>query len=235
MKLMYERSLPIDLVVNAGWIISDVLIMRFTLMDMPFLYMVACTCYFHLRDKMANLTDLVDQMDERNFGLTIFQFLISYKDLMRDICEVNKLIKFLMTGINVNLVPYVSLYIVIAITQVETLPQLAMKLIMIGLASVYSIRGLILTTVLAQIDYQGKTLHQKISSALARGHIKHVHSKLWLMQIMEDLASSKNHLVMREYGSKVSQTDVFENIIKVAQFTMLLIEFTRKIYPSSIV
>ena len=167
-------------------------------------------------------------MDENNGVTNIFKILFTYAALMKQVKHVNQLIKFLMMGINLSLVPYVSSLFVIATAESESWAQIVMKFAAITPASVYSIRGLVLTAFLANIDFQTKVLHRSIASSIARGKVKHLYSKLLLRQIMEDLVCIRSHLMMREYTGKVTQMDVYENIIKVAQFTMLFTEFSRR-------
>ena len=226
-KLCFERALLIDIIANCFWMISNTLIMRFVVVDIPTLNVMAVTCYLKVREKYKVLNRIVQEADEEIDRRIIFKIIAQYYIVLETIKNANKLVKFLMFGVNLLLVPFISSLVIITLSNTETWVQTAMQLMLFAPASVYSIRGIILTSVLAKVDNESKTLYKAISSRIARGHIKSLSSKYLLKRIQEDLSCYRNHLLMREYAGSVTQMDVFEFVTGVMQFTMLFIEFTR--------
>ena len=226
-KLFFERALLIDIIINCFWMVANNLIMRFTVIDILLLYIMATTCYFKVMERYDILNQIVDEADERTDRQVIYKIMGQYLDLMKTIADANHLVKFLMFGVNLLIVPFISSLIVIALSNTETWVQLTMKCMLFPSAGVYSIRGVILTSVLAKVDVQSKKLYNKIASTLAREHVRSLPAKILLKRILEDLSCYRNHLLMREYGGNVTQMDVFEFVIGVMQFTMLLLDFTR--------
>lgn len=234
-KLFFERSLAIDVLVNVTWIMTTILLTRFTLMDMPLLYMIASSCYLQVQSKLQQLNSSVQQIDEHLDQSVVSPIVTQYKNLMKMVFDVNTLVKLLMFQNNLLVVPFISSLIVIAIAQTDNLVQVALKVSIFAPASVYTVRGIILTAILARVDFQSKILYRKIMSSIARGNIRRLQSKIRLQQIMDDLSSSRNHLLMREYTGKVTQMDVYENAVKVVQFTMLLLDFSRMLSSMSLI
>lgn len=234
-KLLYERCLLIDLLVNVLWMLDTCFLVRYTLMDMPFLYMTACTCYLRVKSKFQDFIFLVQRTKETPDHSPIGQIQHEYKQLIQTVSDVNQLIKLLMLQNNLLIVPFLSTIIVISISQTHNAVQLIIKWSIFVPASVYALRGIILTAVLANIDFKSKNLYKEIASSITRGHVKHINSKRRLQWMMEDLSCNRNQLLMREYTGKVTQMDVCESLIGVMQFTMLLIEFSRQFSSSSII
>ena len=227
-KLFYERALLIDIIFNCMWMVSNVFIIRFVVIHIPLLYVIATTCYLKVKEKYKVLNRIVQEADESADCQMSSKIIKQYHVVLETINDANKLVKFLMFGVNILIVPFISSLIIITISQTETHVQTAVKWLLFFPASVYSIRGVILTSVLATIDLESKTLYRENLSQIARGNIKHPQTKLVMLTIMEDLSSSKSHLLMKEYGGSVTQMDVFEFIIGVMQFTMLFIEFIKR-------
>ena len=114
-----------------------------------------------------------------------------------------------------------------AITYPENSLQVFIKYFHVIPGILFGIRGVIMTIVLARIDYRSKYLHQLIASRIARGNVTGFVTRRQLLFIMEDLSSDKNHLVMREYsGSPSTEMDVMMNVFSIAQFCMLLMDFS---------
>lgn len=233
-KMFYERSLLVDIMFNCIWIINNILFVRFTFIDLPLLYMIACDCYFQVKKLFCDFNRLVHEGSEENDRFIILKILSHYEHLMKVIPGVNQLIKLLMFQNNFFIIPYFSGFIVLTISQTENWVQMIMKCAIFAIASVFSVRGVILTAVLARIDCQNKILYKNIASIIAREKVRHCYSKIRLQQIMDDLSCNRNHLLMREYTGKVTQMDVCRNLIGVVQFTMLFLEFGKSISHSRI-
>ena len=117
-----------------------------------------------------------------------------------------------------------------AITYPENSLQIFIKYFYVIPGILFGVRGVIMTIVLARIDYQSRCLYKLIASRIARGNVTGFVTREQLMFIMDDLSSRKNHLVMREYsGSPSTQMDVMVNVLSIAQFCMLLMEFSVKL------
>ena len=52
---MTERPTQLDYVVNSAWIIIRIILMRFTVVEFPYFYIVSFSCYMHVKEKMDNL------------------------------------------------------------------------------------------------------------------------------------------------------------------------------------
>lgn len=195
-KLAYERSLTIDVAFNSAWVVANVFFVRFIVLDTPLLYMMSSASYVLVMKKFREFNSAIKKVDEDIEKLMNSQILSDYKKLQQ-FMDANQLVKLLSVQNNLLIVPFLSSLIVINLTKTENFPQLIMKFGISGPASVYSVRGVVLTAILARFDPQSKVLGQSISSRIARGKIKYVHSKIKLKQIIEDLASDKNNFLMR--------------------------------------
>ena len=102
-------------------------------------------------------------------------------------------------------------------------------------ASSRAFGGVVMAIVLAHIDHTSKTLYKLLASRIARGQITGFVSIQQLMLILDDLSCRKNHLVMREFsGSPSTQIDVMMNVLSIAQFVMLSMDFSFKfVFKSS--
>lgn len=232
-KLYLERCLLIDVLVNCFWIVTNVFFIRFAVNDMPFLYVIAGSCYFRVRKDCSSLNRTLKSVKVKPYFIS--DVLRQYKLLLRTICDANQLIKLLMLQNDLFIVPYFSLVMVLSIVDTQNWIQLFLKYGIIFPAWVYSIRGIIVTSFLANIDVYSKKLHKEIASAVCRGHIRSVGAKVKLHRIMEDLSCDRNHLVLKEYSGSVTQMDVYENVFRIGEFTMLLIEFSRKFQATSFI
>ena len=231
---LFERSLLVDLVVSCIWSINSIFFMRFTVNDVPLVYMIAYCCYFRVKEKMRHLTHSIQVAIETD-QTVIFRIFSEYKDLLETVCSVNQLVKVLMLQNSLFIIPYISSLIVITIAHPDNWVQLAIKIAIFVPASVYAIRGIVLTAVLARIDMQSKILYRTISSSIARGRIRHLNSRIRLQRIMDDLSCFRNHLLLREYTGQVTQMDVYDNIIRVIQFTILMLEFGKTFQSISVI
>ena len=209
--------------------------MRFTVLDTPLLYMMAYICYFRVKKKFQDFTSTVKEANEQVYLSSLSQILPKYASLLETVSDVNNLNKRLMMQNNLLIVPSFSVLIVIIISETENWVQLAMKVGIFIPASVYSVRGIVVTSFLANIDFQSKILYKTIFSKIARGQIRNFTTKFRMQQIIEDLSSAKSQLLMREYTGAVTQSDVLENVLRVCQFTMLMMVFSRKFSPDPVI
>lgn len=73
-KLFFERPLPINVAFNCVWTVNNILFIRFTVIDMPFLYMVTGSCYLRVRKGFHNLNSSVEKANEYINGQVVVPF-----------------------------------------------------------------------------------------------------------------------------------------------------------------
>ena len=216
-----EQPTYLDYVVNMAWIIIQILLLRFAMVEFPYFYIVGFSCYIHVKDKMDNLL--------RNFNEPILDIdLVSqYLKLIKLIKIVNPLMRLILFTNGLTVIPHFSIIFMIFVTHPENTLQFFCKYVHVLPGIFYSVRGMILTIVLAKIDYRSRCLYKQIASRIARGNVTGYITHKQLLVMMDDLSSNKNHLVMREYsGSPSTQMDVMMNVFAIAQFSMLLMDFS---------
>ena len=223
-KLLLERSTPLDYLVNAAWLVAEVVLLRITIVELPLHMVMACASYVNLNLQMNQLLLRFQQL---HLGVDA---LVKYIALVRSIARVHPFMKLVSFTNGVSVLPYISLYIVVAITETENYMQLLIKCTYLVTASVYSVRGLVMTAVLSVIDSKSRVLYKSIASRIARGFFSDTISHRQLITIMDDLASRRNHICIREFsGSPCDQIDLLSNLVSIAQFVMLLKEFTAQL------
>ena len=126
-------------------------------------------------------------------------------------------------------IPFVAIGILIFMTDTENDLQFFIKYVYVIPTIIFAFRGVAMTIVLAHIDHRLKTLYKLLASRMARGETTGFVSVKQLMLILDDLGCRRNHLVMREFsGSPSTQMDVLMNVLSIAQFVMLSMEFSLK-------
>ena len=152
-----------------------------------------------------------------------------YLKVIRLIKQVNPLMKLISFTNALTTIPFAGLGVVIIVTYPEDSLQSLIKYCYLMPVVVFSLRGVVLTIVLAHIDRKSKILYKLLASRIARGETTGFISVKQLMFIMDDLSGRKNHLVIREYSQSPStQIDVMMNVLSIAQFVMLLMQFGLK-------
>ena len=125
------------------------------------------------------------------------------------------------------IIPFVSLTIVIALTHAENYMQFIIKCVYFVPSFTYAIRGVLLTAILANIDSKSRILYKLIASRIACGNISGYVSRRFLMFILEDISSRRNHISLKGYlGSTKKRRDTMFYILAIGQFVMLLINFS---------
>ena len=223
-KLLLERSTPVDFVINAAWFIFEVTLLRLAVIELPVHLLMAYACFVQVNIRMDQL---LVSFKQQHLGVEV---LIKYIRLVKCIIDVHPFIKVVYFTNGTTVIPHISIVILIAITPAENNVQLTVKCCYFLASVLWSIRGVVMTSVVSKIDSDSRVLYKMVASRIARGQvIGHVsHSQLTL--IMEDLASNKSHICMREYsGSPSNQMDVLTNVVNIAQFVMLLREFSAQL------
>ena len=213
----------IDYAVNIAWTIIQRILMRFTIVEFPYFYIVSFSCYAYVKEKMDTLL--------RKFGepLLNIELVPQYRRMIRLIKNVNPLMKLLSFTNGLAVIPSFSIVFLMVITHPENYLQLFIKYVHVIPSIIYGVRGVVMTIVLARIDYRSKCIYKLIASRIARGETTGFISVKQLMFIMDDLSGRKNHLVIREYSQSPStQIDVMMNVLSIAQFVMLLMQFGLK-------
>lgn len=219
-KLSFERSSLEDYLVNIFWVFSNFFILRFTLIDLPLVYIMAYTCYSVLKNRLDRLLD-----DFRQPMLNMAT-IAKYKKLILSVADVNPLMKILSFTNGLFIIPFISLTIVLGMAETENVLQFIVKYVYFFPASFYSVRGMIMTSILGNIDSKSRILFNLISSRIARKNFNSYVSHRQLILIMDDLTCTRNHLTLREYsGSPSNRMDILVNVAAIAQFVMLLITF----------
>ena len=218
---LLEFSTPLDYVVQIAGIFIQTALTRFSPMEFLYFFMEAYACYLYVKEKM----DLL--LKKFNEPLLSIHLVPEYLRLMKLIKHVNPLMKIISLANGLTTIPFAASVIVTAITYPENDLQLIIKYSYVIPTVIFSVRGVVMTIVLAQIDRRSKILYKLLASRIARGQITGFISVKQLMLIMDDLAGRKNHLVMREHsGSPSTQMDVMMNVLTICQFVMLLMEFS---------
>ena len=216
-----EYSTPLDYFVNFTWTVIQIYMIRFALTDLIFIYIAALNCYMYLINKMDDLLNTFNQ------PFLNIDCVPQYITMMRLINNTNSLMRLISLVNGLTVIPFFSGVLIMAITYPENSLQVFIKYFHVIPGILFGIRGVIMTIVLARIDYRSKYLHQLIASRIARGNVTGFVTRRQLLFIMEDLSSDKNHLVMREYsGSPSTEMDVMMNVFSIAQFCMLLMDFS---------
>ena len=219
MKLT-ESSTPLDYLVNITWIIIQILLLRFTVVDFPYFYIISFNCYIYVKEKMDNLL--------RDFSEPFLDIDLvpKYRRMVKLVKDVNPLMQLISFTNGLTVIPFFSLIFMLAITYPENHLQLFIKYAHVIPGVIIAFRGVVMTIVLARIDYESKCLYKLIASRIARGNIIGFVTRKQLMFIMDDLSCRRNHLIMREFsGSPSTQMDVMTNVLSIFQFCMLLMEF----------
>ena len=220
---LVEWSNLLDYVVHIGWIFIQIGLLRFTPSEFPYFYIAAYSCYLYVKEQMDLL---LKQFRE---PLLDIQLVSEYLKLIKLVKQVNPLMKLISLTNSLTVIPYAGSVIVTIITYPQNDLQLVIKYSYLMTALLFSVRGVIMTIVLANIDCRSKMLYKLLASRIARGQITGFVSVRQLMLIMDDLASHKNHLVMKEYsGSPANQMDVMVNVLSIPQFVMLVMQFSLK-------
>ena len=220
-KLVSERSTPIDYVVNIAWFASEIVLFRVVVLEFPLMFMMAYACFIFVNEK---LNRIIEDFKKPQLDLNV---IVSYKRLVKWVADMNSLMNLISLLNNLSVMPSISLYIVVAITEAEDLDQIVLKCVYLSAAFIFVIRGIVMTIVVAKIDSSSRVLYKLLASRLARSESNGPISKLSLLSIMEDLSSSKNHLCVKEFsGSPSDQMNVLTNLFTIAQFVMLLRSFS---------
>ena len=220
-KLLLERSTPADYVANVAWFVIEVTLLRLTIVELPLYLLMAYGCYVQVNIRMDRLLAAFRQLHLTMDAVT------KYLRLVKLIIDVDPFMKLLSLINNISVIIFVSLIIIIAITPAENDVQLIIKSIYLLTGILYATRGILMTSVVSRIDSNSRVLYKLIATRIARGATIGSISHSQLMLIMDDLASNKNHICMREYsGSPSDQMDILINVVNIAQFVMLLREFS---------
>ena len=151
LKLAFERSLPLDIIFNSTVFVMDLGIIRLASSDVPLFYMMATCCYMRARKQFSEFNSSFASIDGEIHRTVFSRILSEYKSLLATISDVNSMVKFLMIEINLFIVPFFGSVIVIAVARTDNWVQQLMKVIILIPASLYAVRGIILTSILAQL------------------------------------------------------------------------------------
>lgn len=219
-KLTKERSTQLDYIFNITWVTSELILLRFTIIELPLLYIIASACYLKLTKQ---LDELLADFSKPFMSDPIMK----YKQLVNSILDVNPLMQVISFMNSLLVIPFVEIVIVLSMTETENRFQSIIKYLYLPPASVYALRGMVITTILAPIDSKSRLLYKSIASRIAHEQVTGCVSQRQLILIMEDLSCSRNHICMREFsGSPSNQIDIMMNIIAIGQFVMLLLDFS---------
>lgn len=227
-KLVFERSTICDYLFNVTWMLGETFLLRFTLLELPLLYIMAFSVFLYLKD---TLDQVLDNFKQHQLNVHTIR---EYNQVIKIILDVNPLMKLISFLNGLLIIPFISLVIVFIITDTKNRLQLIVKYVYFFPCCVYSARGVMMTAVLAKIDTNSRILYKLISSRIARGQFNGPVSHRQLMFIIEDLACSRNHITLREYsGSACTQMDIMMYVFAIAQFVMLLMQFNGQFLLSS--
>lgn len=220
-KLAFERSLALDYFVNVTYLCLELVLLRFAMLELPLIYFMAYSCYLFLSEKLDELTLQVTKDPARVDAIK------KYNKLISSILQVNPLMRLISISNGLFIVPFVSLFIVLSLTETENKIQVIVKLLYSSPAFAYSIRGFIITAISSRMTSKSKIFYKLIACQIARGHPMTFVSHRQIIFILEDLASRKNRISFRKHsGSIVQQMDILVNIVTIVQFVMLIMAFS---------
>lgn len=228
-KLKYEATSYFDCFVSITWIINNILLLRFTILDVPVIYLITYSCYLYVNERMNNLMLEMKNIEGNCNSSAIKNVVTKYKKLTRLICNVNPLIVFITFVNDLLVIPFIGVVIVTALTDALNFMQVLIKWCIFVAAAFYSVRGVIITIILAKIDSKSRVLHKSIASYCARGVFKKLEWQRQMVIVMEDLSCSRNQVAFKEISGSVTQIDLMENVISIVQFVMLLIRFSNQL------
>lgn len=212
-----------ELLVRFIWLIFILLMTRLTMNDVPLLYTIASVGFISVKKK-------TNQCIEHLRTNCLINFINEYKCLVSSVCDLNSLIELIMLASESLVIPAFGCVISLLIISTDSSALNLVRLTMISSAFIYLMRGYIMTAIISQIDTQSKTIHNEIFSLIVRKQSElNVHIRLLLRSIIEDLASSKNHVVLKEANGQVTQFDLMESLLSTFQFLLLVLKFKNSI------
>lgn len=221
---LVERATLSDCILNTTWLLIELFNLRSTSCELPLFYIMSSTCFYHVNQKLKDLLN-----DCRQQGLSA-NLIVKYIHIVNSIQDVNPLMKLISFTSGLLILPFIGLVIIFTITETENEAQFIFKYVYLIPSFIYAVRGVVMTTVLARIESKSRLFHKLIASRIARGQFNGPVSMDQLNWILEDLSCSRNHISIREYsGSLCNQMDVMMYVIAIAQFVMLLMEFSFKV------
>lgn len=197
-------------------------------------------CHFHVLRKglqhtfiliaftFAGLTVLLEEINEMKQLLNInftkistSQLIHKYLNYLKSVEKLNLLTKYLLFIGSLFNILFMSLVLFFISVPNDDFFIKIIRILFVLTIIFFSSRVYILTAILSKVDSEAKKIYSEINSILARNKVKSYREKELLIHILEDLSSPKNHFVIKEYNSKVTEMDTFNNIVKTLSIVSL--------------
>ena len=196
---------------------------RILLSDVLILYIYSVAGFNVVLCHMNALSQAVSQYNQ--FSRPMFAILRQYKCLTESIEQLNSLSRPLVLASEILVIPLASTVFLISATPSHDLAASIMKASGILMGIIYSLHGYFLIAILSRVETNSKKLHSQICSTIFTNTHGHWEQVVKLTHILEDIPSDRSHLVVREFGGKVTQMDVFDSAISTLNTSILLISF----------
>lgn len=220
-EYVYSHNL-IHISKNTIWLFGSFHLVRVALHHVVILISFTFVGLSVLTDEIKEIASLLEtSLQKISFKVFIHKYLL----YINSAAKMNTLTRYLLFVNNVFNIPFTSM--VLYSFSIKTSGSIAnvLKFFVYFTAISYSFRVYILTAILSKVDRESKRIYFDINSAIARGKVEHhQHCKL-LLYIIEDLACEKNHFVIREFNSSVTEMDTYNNIINTLSIAALYHSF----------
>lgn len=207
------------------WLVSYYFYNRILAYDMILFYGCALGGFFsilHKKNTLNNRLSIYLKQQLSNFD----PLLQSYKDLLISLLQFNSMSSFLMLSNKVLIVPFYSGVIYANRAKANNVIINIMKNLFVVGGYIYANRVYWCTAILSIMHTDSMKIYKKFASVLVRNRTLSLNSRRIILQIMEDIDSTRNHLVAREFGNgRVTQWDILAGIGGTAQMYMLIREF----------
>ena len=149
-----------------------------------------------------------------------------YPEEKNQLKQLNSITKIVMLTSKMFVIPMASFVLLVALLPGTGIAFNIIKYSIVLGASIFALRGYFLIAMLSQVDSHAKNLYSIVNSIVARGKHRKIDHVRRLLMILEDVSCSRSHLMIREFGSGVTQRDVFNSFASTMSIITLLISFS---------
>lgn len=192
------------------WTFCYIHLIRTGILHVPALLAFTIAGSSVLNDEINEIKSLIESDSTK---LQTNHLLSKYLHYINSVRRLNSLTKHLLFIGNLFNIPFMSLLFCFILVPTKGTIMEVLRIIFFISALFYGSRVYILTIILSKVDGESKLIHSKIYSAISRGKVANQHESKRLLYMMEDLASERNHFVVKGYNNTITQMDTFNNII----------------------
>lgn len=204
------------------WLFGSFHLIRIGLQDVVILISFTFAGLNVLFDEINEMAILLESSLTR---ISVNQLVYKYLYYIKSITRMNGLTKYLLFVNNLFNIPFTSVILYSFSIRTDGSLQNISKFLAYIPAITYCFRVYMLTSILSKVDRESKQIYSDINSAIARGKSPNYNECRQLLLIMEDMASERNHFVIREYNDTVTEMDTFNNIVNTLSIAALYYSF----------